>query len=107
MEKTSNVHVMTASFGWSDVETWDSLYSVARHDANGNAIFSHNVFTYNTKNTLVVTPQDENKTIVLEGLDGYIVAANRDTLMVCRRENEEMVFKFSSDVELKKIIDNK
>ena len=107
MEKASNVHVMTASFGWSDVETWDSLYSVARHDANGNAIFSHNVFTYNTKNTLVVTPQDENKTIVLEGLDGYIVAANRDTLMVCRRENEEMVFKFSSDVELKKIIGGK
>ena len=107
MEKASNVHVLTASFGWSDVETWDSLYDVSRHDADGNAIFSRNVFTYNTKNTLVVTPQNERKTIVLEGLDGYIVAACDDSIMVCRRENEDMVFRFSSDVELKKLIDRK
>lgn len=107
MEKAGNVHVLSASFGWSDVETWDSLYNVARRDANGNAVFSRNVFTYNTKNTLVITPQDVNKTIVIEGLDGYIVAANDDTIMVCNRKNEEMVFRFSSDVELKKLIDNK
>lgn len=107
MEKASNVHVLAASFGWSDVETWDSLYDTARHDRNGNAVMSSNVFTYNTKNTLIVTPSDTNKTIVLEGLDGYIVAANNDTLMVCRRKNEEMVFRFASDVELKKLIDKK
>ena len=107
MEKAGNVHVLSASFGWSDVETWDSLYSVAHHDSNGNAVFSRNIFTYNTKNTLIVTPQDENKTIVLEGLDGYIVAANHDTIMVCRRKNEEMVFRFASDVELKKVMKEK
>ena len=32
---------------------------------------------------------------------------NDDTIMVCRRKNEEMVFRFASDVELKKLIDNK
>lgn len=107
MEKADNVHVLAASFGWSDVETWDSLYDVIRHDRNGNAILSGDVFTYNTKNTLVAVPDDLNKTVVLEGLDGYIVAASDDTLMVCRRSHEEMVFKFASDVELKKLIDRK
>ena len=108
MEKADNVHVMEASFGWSDVETWDSLYDTARHDRNGNALLSGgNVFTYDTKNTLVVTPTGLSKTLVLEGLDGYIVAANDDTIMVCRRKNEEMVFRFASDVELKKLIDKK
>lgn len=107
MEKASNVHVLTASFGWSDVETWDSLYDVSRHDKHGNAILSGNVFTYDSSNCLVVTPNDNSKTVVLEGLDGYIVAASNDTLMVCRREHEEMVFKFASDVELKKLIDKK
>lgn len=107
MEKADNVHVLAASFSWSDVETWDSLYGVFRHDANGNTILGGNVFTYNTNNSLVVMPNDPDKTVVLEGLDGYIVAASKDTLMICRRKNEDMVFRFSSDVELKKLIDNK
>lgn len=107
MEKADNVHVLAASFGWSDVETWDSLYDVSHHDKDGNAIVSGNVFTYDTYNTLVAMPSDCDKTVVLEGLDGYIVAANKDTLMVCRRKNEELVFRFASDVELKKLIDKK
>lgn len=107
MEKASNVHVLSASFGWSDVETWDSLYDVSQRDGQGNAIVSGNVFTYDTRNCLVVMPTDNTKTIVLEGLDGYIVAASDDTLMVCRRQNEEQVFRFASDIELKKMIDKK
>jgi mannose-1-phosphate guanylyltransferase len=107
MEKADNVHVLAASFGWSDVETWDSLYDVSTHDHNGNAILCGNVFTYDTRNSLVVMPDDCTKTVVLEGLDGYIVAANENTLMVCRRKSEEQVFRFANDVELKKLIDKK
>ena len=107
MEKAGNVHVLAASFGWSDVETWDSLYDVSSHDHNGNAILCGNVFTYDTHNTLVIMPNDPGKTVVLEGLDGYVVAASSDTLMVCRRQSGEQVFRFSSDVELKKLIDKR
>ena len=103
MEKADNVHVLAASFGWSDVETWDSLYDVYRHDQNGNAVVSGNALTYNSRNNLVLV--SEGKNVILEGLDGYIVAAGADTLMICRRKNEDMVFKFSSDMELKKLID--
>ena len=99
------MHVLTASFGWSDVETWDSLYDVFRHDRKDNAIINGNVFTYDSRNNLVLVPNGKN--VILEGLDGYIVAASRDTLMICRRQSEEMVFKFSSDLELKRLIDNK
>ena len=105
MEKADNVHVLTASFGWSDVETWDSLYGVFRHDSKDNAIINGNAFVYDSRNNLVIVPDGKN--VILEGLDGYIVAASDTTLMVCRRESEEMVFKFASDVELKRLIDNK
>ena len=107
MEKADNVHVLEASFGWSDVETWGTLYDVAQHDLNGNAVVSGDVFTYDTRNCLVAISNDKNKTVVLEGLDGYIVAANEDIFMVCRRKNEDKIFKFASDVELKKLIDKK
>lgn len=108
MEKAGNVHVLEASFAWSDVETWDSLYGVSPHDAAENAVLGNdNVFFYDSRNCLVTMPAGMDKTIVIEGLDGYIVAADDSTLMICRRRNEEMVFKFASDVELKKLIDKK
>lgn len=105
MEKADNVHVLAASFGWSDVETWGSLYDVYRRDTNGNAVVSGNAFTYDSRNNLVLVSEDKN--VILEGLDGYIVAASDTTIMVCRRKSEDMVFRFSSDVELKKLIDKK
>ena len=105
MEKADNVHVLAASFAWSDVETWDSLYDVYRHDQNGNAVVCGNALTYDSHNNLVLVSEDKN--VILEGLDGYIVAAGADTLMICRRKSEDMVFRFSSDIELKKLIDKK
>lgn len=107
MEMADNVYVLAASFGWSDVETWGTLYDTVPHDDNGNAIVRGNVFSYDTHNCLVSMPQDEEKTIVLEGLDGYIVAASDDTLLICRRTSEEQVFRFASDVEMKKLVEKK
>ncbi|MBQ9417952.1 MAG: mannose-1-phosphate guanylyltransferase [Bacteroidales bacterium] len=106
MEKAANVHVLEASFGWSDVETWAGLYDIAHHDPHGNAVIAGDVFLYNTRGTLVSMPNDPGKTVVLEGLEDYIVAASDDTLLVCRRQSEELIFKFSSDVELKRLIDH-
>ena len=105
MEKANNVHVLSASFGWSDVETWDTLYGVAPHDSSDNAVASGELFSYNTRNCMVYVPHD--KTVVLDGLDGYIVAEGEGILLICRRKNEDMLFKYSSDVELRKLIDTK
>ncbi|MBR1798608.1 MAG: mannose-1-phosphate guanylyltransferase [Bacteroidales bacterium] len=108
MEKASNVHVMAASFDWSDIETWDTLYDVLPRDLQGNAVLGKaGVFLYDTTNTIVSTPDALGKTVVVEGLDGYIVAANNDTIMVCRRTSEEQIFRFVSDVDLKKMMENK
>jgi hypothetical protein len=41
--------------------------------------------------------------VVVQGLDGYIVAADEKTLMVCRRDQEERILKFRSDVAFDRI----
>ncbi len=105
MEMASNVHVLAACFGWSDVETWESLYDVFHHDKAGNAIVNGLAVTYDTRNCVVIVPAD--KTVVLDGLDGYIVAADEDTLMICRRKSEEKIFKFASDVEMQQLLYSK
>jgi mannose-1-phosphate guanylyltransferase len=80
------------------VETWDLLYNTYPHDDNGNSIISGTVFPYEVHNTVVHIP--ENKTVVVQGLDGYIIAGDGNTLLICPRDQEDRIVKFASDVEL-------
>ncbi len=100
MEKAGNVFVLTADFGWSDLGTWGSLYENKEKDENGNVIIGDNLFSYETKNCIVNMPQD--KTVVLQGLDGYIVVESNNTILVCRKEDEQQIRQFVLDVKMKK-----
>ncbi|MBR5784298.1 MAG: mannose-1-phosphate guanylyltransferase [Bacteroidales bacterium] len=99
IEKASNVHVMIADFGWSDVETWASLYETRNKDIYGNAISGDNVVTYDVKNSVIHVPK--NKKVILQGLENYIVAESDGVLMICNRNSEHRIFKFASDMEMK------
>jgi len=98
MEHADDVYVLEAAFGWSDIESWDSLYGISRRDTSGNGVVMGHAFLYDVKDTVVHVPQD--RTVVLQGLEGYIVAADKDTILVCRRSEEDRIAKFVSDVEL-------
>jgi mannose-1-phosphate guanylyltransferase len=106
LEKAENVHVMAASFGWSDVETWDSLHETCGKDSNGNVVIGGNVFTYDVHNTVIHMP-DSDHTLVVQGLDGYIIAADEETMMICRRDQEEQIVKFRTDVAFDRIKSSK
>ena len=101
IEKADNVHVLEADFGWSDVETWELLYNASIKDPDGNAIVSGDVMTYDVKNCVVNAP-GVKQTLVLQGLDGYIVTASKDVLMVCRRDQQSDITRFATDYELRK-----
>jgi mannose-1-phosphate guanylyltransferase len=100
MEKAQNVYVLTADFGWSDLGTWGSLYDNKEKDADGNVIQGENVLTYDSRNC-IINLTDE-KVAVLQGLDGYIVAESNDTLMICRKEDEQQIKQFVTDVRIQK-----
>lgn len=99
MEKSDNVFVLTADFGWSDLGTWGSLYENMDKDDEGNVIQGSNVLSYGNRNCIVNMPGD--KIAVLQGLDGYIVVESNNTLLVCRREDEQQIRQFVNDVQLK------
>lgn len=100
MEKAKNVFVLTADFGWSDLGTWGSLYENTEKDASGNVVRGDNILLYDSKNC-IVSVSDE-KVAVLHGLDGYIVAESNDTLMICKKEDEDQIKKFVTDVKINK-----
>jgi len=100
MEKAQNVYVLTADFGWSDLGTWGSIYEYKDKDNKGNILQGENVLMYDTSNC-IVNISDE-KVAVLQGLDGYIVAETGDTLMICKREDEQQIKQFVIDVRINK-----
>lgn len=100
MEKAQNVFVLTADFGWSDLGNWSTLYENREKDLDGNVISGDNILIYDTKNC-IVNISDE-KVAVLQGLDGYIIAESNDTLMICRKEDEQQIKRFVTDVRMRK-----
>ncbi len=100
MEKATNVYVLAADFGWSDLGTWGSLYENRSQDKNGNAIMGKNVMMYDSTNCIVNMPKE--KLVVLEGLTDYIVAESEDVLLVCKKTDEQQIRQFVNDVRLEK-----
>ncbi|HAQ19926.1 MAG TPA: mannose-1-phosphate guanylyltransferase [Prolixibacteraceae bacterium] len=100
MEKASNVYVLCSDFGWSDLGTWSSLYDNSEKDIQGNIVSGTNVMLYGTKNCIVNMPDE--KLVVLQGLDGYIVVESEGTILVCKKEDEQQIRQFVNDVRLNK-----
>ncbi|MCB2207379.1 MAG: mannose-1-phosphate guanylyltransferase [Bacteroidetes bacterium] len=100
MEKAENVYVLAVDFGWSDLGTWGSLYEIRSKDAHENAVMGNNVMFYNSENCIVNVPKD--KLVVLQGLKNYIVVEDNNTLLVCRKEDEQHIRQIVSDVKLEK-----
>ena len=95
MEKAYEMFVFPAEFGWSDVGTWGSLHTLASKDADGNTVIGQNVKLYDSRNCVVHTT--EEKKVVVQGLDGYIVAEKGDTLLICKLEEEQRIKDFSAE----------
>lgn len=99
MEKASNVYVHCSRFGWSDIGTWGSLYEYSEKDDAGN-VRSATSQLYNTSGCIVKAPDD--KLVILEGLEDYIVVDTDDVLFVCPKENEQNIKKYIEDIKFSK-----
>ena len=97
MEKSDNVYVYPADFGWSDLGTWGSLYTHLTLDDNRNAVQGSNVLLYDSSDNIIKVPDD--KIVVMHGMNGYIVVENQGVLLVCRKENEQQIKQFVIDVK--------
>ncbi len=100
MEKAQNVYVVLSDFGWSDLGTWGSLYTHIEHDANENAVVGKNVMMYDSTNNMVKVPDD--KLVVIQGLYDYIVVESNNTLLICKKQDEQKIKQFVTDIKTSK-----
>lgn len=92
MEKAEEIFVCPADFGWSDLGTWTSLLMQTKRDMNGNSIISPNVKTYETHNCIIHATGE--KQVIIQGLEGYIVAEHDGKLLVCKLSEEQRIRQF-------------
>ncbi len=93
MEKAEEIFVCPADFGWSDLGTWGSLLMQTKKDLYGNAIIGENVSVFDTKDCIIHTT-DEKK-VVIQGLDGFIVAEKDDSLLICKLSEEQRIKQYT------------
>jgi len=105
MEKTDKAIVYPASFGWSDLGTWESLYVQLDKDDQGrnNAVKAERVMLNEVRDSLIIS-DEPGKLIVAANLDGYMIVNTEDVLMICPRD--EATFKnIITDLVVKELSD--
>ncbi len=95
MEKADEIFVFPASFGWSDLGTWGSLLAQTSHDIHGNSLIGNDISVFDSHGCIIHTTQE--KKVVVQGLDGYIVAEKENTLLICKLSEEQRIKQFTSE----------
>lgn len=85
MEMTEKAIVYPGSFGWSDIGTWDSLYSIGKKDENGNFVKVSEKLLRNITNSIVYC-EGEKKVVVASDLDNFMIINTEDLLLICPRD---------------------
>ena len=87
LEKASNVVVVPADIGWSDVGSWDSLFDLLRADACGNT-GAGRMEILDSRNNLLFNPGGMTAAV---GVDDLIVVVEGKTILVCKRGESQRV----------------
>lgn len=98
MEKADNVYVWLSNFAWSDLGSWGSLHEVSPKDEHNNAITA-DALLYETRNSVI--KGDSDTLIVVQGLNGYLVGAFGNVVIVCEKDKEELFRRFVNDLKAK------
>ena len=87
MEKSDKVMVLPFDLYWNDIGSWDALYDVLDKDENGN-VKKGDVFTIDTKNTMIIGNKRHIATI---GLEDCIVIETDDAVLIAKKGKAQKV----------------
>lgn len=96
MEHARNIYVFPANFGWSDLGTWGSLYEQLPKDEGQNAVVGQNVRMVESRGCVVHVSED--KKMVLQGLEDFVIAEENGVLLICRKADEQRIKEFSASL---------
>ncbi len=87
LEKSDNVWLVPAQFGWSDVGTWAAVHEAADLDADGNALQGP-VVAIDCRDSLV---RSESRLVAALGIEGLVIVETADAVLVARADQSQRV----------------
>jgi mannose-1-phosphate guanylyltransferase len=91
MEKANDIYVIPViDIGWNDVGSWLSLFDYMTTDADGNIKLGQEIIWQQTEHTLVVE-ENPHKLVAMIGLKDIIIVDTDKALLVCTKEQVQMV----------------
>jgi len=91
MEKSEIVYTIPATFDWSDLGIWSSVYEASHKDEQGNVSTRGLVYFQDARSNLVTLP--ENKKAIVRGLEDYIIIDSGEALLIYPRNQEHEIKK--------------
>lgn len=87
MERHDRVAVLPASFGWSDIGSWEALHAVSAADADGNVLVG-DVVALDARNSTI---RSEGPVIAAIGVEDLIVVATERAVLIVPRSQSQRV----------------
>jgi len=95
MEKISNIFVVAADIGWSDVGSWAVVYDLHRKGPAAN-VRPHRSICLDSKGNMIVSPR---KFVVTVGVHDLVIVETDDALLVAARDRSQDVGKAVQELE--------
>ena len=87
MEKTEKAAVVPVDIGWSDIGSWQALWDISPHDADGNAALG-DVILQDTAGSYI---RSEKHLVAAVGLKDTVIVATDDAILVAARDKAQDV----------------
>ena len=99
LERSSNVFVQECDFGWADIGCWPEVHELCAKDVDGNACISSTKAMFSaSRENLVSLPA--GMAAVIHGLDGYLIAQQGNTLLICPNNDPALVRRLANEAQM-------
>jgi mannose-1-phosphate guanylyltransferase len=88
LERADNVYTLPSDIGWSDLGTWSSLHAYMS-DETDQVTIGHNIHLIGSNDIMVIS--NNEKTIVIKGLQDYIVVDEENALLIYPKSDEQEI----------------
>lgn len=93
MEKSPDIYMIAGDLGWNDLGSWSSVGKYLSHTEGTNGIVGENVKLFDCHNCIIHA--SDSKKVVVQGLEGYIVAVKSGNVLICKVAEEQKIKEFS------------
>jgi len=103
MEKCgADTAVISSSFKWSDIGSWEALDELWDADEVGNRSTTGKLVSISSEDNTIVT----DKLVALLGVDNLIIVETEDALLICKKERAQEIKSLVDAIEKKGLTDH-